>query len=137
VFERNALRMIERNALILQREGIPAIFLLQPLLLLERDHLARMPQPEKDLFEFNIGWQENLEEYYVRATPLIARRIEETVTPLGASFLDLTGIYGESEGQIFTDYAHLTPEGNEMLAERVAEAIVRKLQPSPTEVPGG
>ncbi len=125
VFERNARKMIERNALILRQEGIPTLFMLQPILALERDHMARMPEVERRLFEFNIAaWPEGYETYIRAAVPIIAKRVEETVTPLGGRFLDLTGIYPTSQGQIFTDYAHLTPEGNRILAQRVADEIV-------------
>lgn len=133
VFQRNALKMIERNALILHQEDIPTLVLLQPLLVLERDHLGRMPPIERELFDFNAGWQENYEEFMVRATPRIAEMIEETVTPLGARFMDLTGIYEEADGQIFTDYAHLTPEGNRILAETISEEIIDMLTESPTD----
>jgi len=36
----------------------------------------------------------------------------------------LTGIYADAEGQVFTDYAHLTPEANELLARYVSGRIV-------------
>ena len=65
----------------------------------------------------------------VRSTPIIAEMINEAVTPLGGEFLDLTGIYQGVDGQIFTDYAHLTPLGNRILAERVAEKIVEMAAP--------
>lgn len=122
VFERNALKMVERNALILQHEGIPAIVMLQPILLLDRDRA--MPAVERELFEFMAGWIENNEEFLRRATPLIADRLRETVTPLGARFIDMTSVYDGVEGQMFTDYVHLTPDGNRVLAERVALEIL-------------
>lgn len=125
VFPRNALKMIERNALLLEAEGIPAIFMLQPMLALERQNLERMPPIERELFEFNIeAWAPRYEDYLRRAAPWVATRVEETVRARGAHFLDLTGLYAESEGQIFTDYAHLTPEGNRILARTVADLIV-------------
>lgn len=127
VFQNNALRMIDRNAALLRHEGIPAIFLLQPMLILERDRLDRMPEIERELFDFNVSWQDGFEEFMVQATPMISRMIEETVTPQGHRYLDLTAIYPESEGQIFTDYAHLTPEGNRILASVLADEIVGML----------
>jgi hypothetical protein len=125
VFERNALRMIRRNVALLRDEGIPAIVMLQPMLILERRHLGRMPPIERELFAFNASWQSGWEEFMVKGTPIVSRRIRETVTPLGARYLDLTGIFAESNGeQVFTDYVHLTPEGNRLLAEHVAEEVV-------------
>lgn len=125
VFERNALKMVERNALILRQEGIPTIFFLQPILALERERMARMPEIEKRLFEFNIAaWPPNFEEFIRQAAPHTAQRLRETVTPLGARFVDLTTLFPTSEGQIFTDYVHLTPEGNRVVAARMADEVV-------------
>jgi hypothetical protein len=130
VFERNALQMIERNALILQAARIPAIFMLQPILAIERDRIGRMPEIERRLFEFNLeAWAPGYEEFMRGAVPPISRRIAETVTPLGAGYLDMTGIYATSKGQIFTDYAHLTPEGNRILAERLLPEIMSRISP--------
>ena len=131
VFRNNALKMVERNALLLRREGIPALFMLQPMLVLERENLGRMPDIEQRLFEFNLeSTQPNYEEYARRATPVVAGMVRETVEPLGGRFLDLTGIFKESNGQIFTDYAHLTPEGNQILAALIVREILGMLSTS-------
>jgi len=134
VFERNALAMIERNALLLQHEGVPAIFMLQPMLILERERLGAMPAVEQELFAFNVDATEpNYEAYIRRATPIVARKVRETVEPLGGTFLDLTEIYEGASEQIFTDYAHLTPLGNRILAERIADTVVALFENRPTE----
>lgn len=131
VFERNALAMIERNALLLQHEAVPALFLLQPMLILERDRLSRMPDVERQLFEFNVEATEpNYEAFIGRAAPLVARMIDRAVEPLGARFIDLTGIYHSASGQVFTDYAHLTPQANRLLAEHIAAEVVRLAVPA-------
>jgi hypothetical protein len=128
VFRRNALKMIERNALLLQHEGIPAIFMLQPVLILERDHISRMPPVERELFDFMVGWQDNYEDFMVRATPHLSELIDETVTPLGGRFTDLTNVFSaEWSEQVFTDYVHLTPYGNRLIAARMADEIIEVL----------
>ncbi len=128
VFERNALKMIERNALILRQEGIPTLFMLQPILSLERERMARMPDIEKKLFEFNLSaWPPGYEDFIRQAVPYVAQRTRETVEPLGARFVDLTELFPTSDGQIFTDYVHLTPEGNRRVAERAADEVVALL----------
>ena len=125
-FDRNARKMIERNALILQHEGIPALFMLQPVLALERDRLARMPDIERRLFDFNLTAERpGYEQYIRRVVPIVSERVRETVTPLGGSYLDLTAIYDRPMGQIFTDYCHLTPTGNRLLAEFILPEVVR------------
>lgn len=121
-FPDNALAMIERTALILRHEGVRGVFMIQPMLVLEskRD----MPPVERELFQFNVeSYLPNYEDFIVRAVPLVSAMEEKAVTELGGHFMDLTSIYEEAEGQIFTDYTHLTPLGNRILAERVAEDI--------------
>lgn len=130
VFERNARKMIERNALILRQEGIPTLFMLQPILALERDRLARMPDIERRLFEFNLSAERpNYEAYLRRIAPIVSRRVRETVEPLGGTYLDLTAIYDRPLGQVFTDYCHLTPLGNRLLAEHIAPYVERLAAP--------
>jgi lysophospholipase L1-like esterase len=126
VFDRSARKMLARNALILRHEGIPALFMLQPVLALERDRLDRMPEIERALFEFNLSAERpGYEAYLRRIVPIVSERVRETVVPLGASYLDLTAIYGQPQGQIFTDYCHLTPTGNRLLAAHILPEVIR------------
>jgi hypothetical protein len=126
VFDRNARKMIERSALILQHERIPSLFMLQPVLALERDRLARMPGIERKLFDFNLTAERpGYEQYIRRIVPIVSERVRETVTPLGASYLDLTAIYDRPVGQVFTDYCHLTPTGNRLLAQHILPEVIR------------
>jgi lysophospholipase L1-like esterase len=138
VFAANALRMIERNAAVLTHEGVPALFMLQPMLVLERERLPRMPEIERRLFAFNLeATPENYEAYIRGATPRVTSMVRESVESLGARFLDLTGVYREVEGeQIFTDYAHLTPLGNRLLAERILDAVLPLLHAGDTAPSG-
>lgn len=126
VFPENALAMIERSALILKHEGIPAVFMLQPMLALERSRADRMVPVERELFRFNLEANPiGYEEFLHRATPVVASMVGHTVEALDASFLDLTNVFWEAEEQMFTDYAHLTPAAN----RRVAEEIYRVVRP--------
>jgi len=129
-FPANALKMNERIALLLQNEGVSAVFVLQPLLILERDRTG-MPPIEREMFEYFIKVRrENSEEFYHRAVSIIRKRQRETVENYGATFIDATVIYRDSTDQIFTDYCHLTPRGNEILAQNVAEIILPDIQAS-------
>jgi lysophospholipase L1-like esterase len=50
---------------------------------------------------------------------------------VGATFVDLTGIFDGVPGQVFTDYCHLTPHGNEVLAAAIqprVAALIRARQ---------
>lgn len=145
IFAANALAMMERTALILQHEGIPALFMLQPLLILDRNRPG-MEEMEERLLEFNVqSTLPNFEAFMHRAAPLVSAMSSESLTALGADYLDLTRLYwdGSVPGQVFTDYAHLTPEANRRLAEEVIRRIVptltRTLSPpegAPPALPG-
>lgn len=123
VFDHNALEMIERTALILRREGVEAVFMLQPMLILEENGKP-LTAVERELYEFNVeSYRPNYGEYMRRVTPRLAAMERDTVQSLGGTFIDLTGIYSDVELQVYTDYCHLTPLGNELLAEVVADSI--------------
>jgi hypothetical protein len=125
-FRDNALAIMERSALVLQHEGIPALFALQPMLILERDRPG-MVELEKRLLDFNVeSTLPNYENLMRRAAPLVSRMSEEALSGLGVQYLDLTRVFwdGVVPGQVFTDYAHLTPEANQHVAETMARRIV-------------
>jgi hypothetical protein len=124
VFPRNALEMHERTALILRNEGVRAVFMLQPLLILERDRPTQT-DIERRLFEFNVSsYRPNYEDFMRRAAPWVASQESLMAERTGTAFLDLTGIFKHAPGQVYTDYCHLTPLGNSVLADSVAARIL-------------
>ncbi len=103
------------------------MFMLQPMLILERD--KPMPRVERKLFEFNVqSYRPGYEAYIHQAVPFIRKQEEDMVKRVGAEFIDLTEIYDQTAEQSFTDYAHLTPRANEMLARIVAQRLIPLLQ---------
>ncbi len=129
VFQHNALAMHRRIALILRDLGIVPVFMLQPMLALDRD--KPMPDIERDLFRFNLeSYRPNYEEFLTQARDTVAKYESAMAQELGAEFIDLTGIYRQVPQQIYTDYAHLTPLGNELLAQRAAERLIPIIQSS-------
>lgn len=124
VFERNALAMIDRIAVLLAHEGVHAVFLQQPQLILERER-PNMPAIERELFEFDVAsWMPGWEPFMHRAVPQASAMVAERVSASGQAYYDLTGIFRNAEGQVFTDYAHLTPDANRFLAAYVAQRIL-------------
>lgn len=122
-FPANALKMVERIAALLQQEKVEAAFVLQPMLVLERDRPNLTPMEQK-LLEFNVqSYLPNYEPFMKRAVPYVSALEKETVERFGAVFLDATGIYRNASEQIFTDYVHLTPEANRMLALYIANGV--------------
>ena len=123
VFPQNALKMIERIGMIVGAEGIVPVFMLQPMLILERDRRGA-PPIERELFEFNVeSYPANYEEFIHQAVQFVRERESEAVQRVGGEFLDLTRIFDGVDGQVLTDHVHLTSLGNEVLARRVLNHI--------------
>ena len=123
VFPKNALKMIERIGLLVKNEDIIPVFMLQPLLILERDRVGT-PDIERKLFQFNVDWCcPNYEELMHQKVKFVCEQERRVTKRTGAEFIDLTDIFGGIQGQVYTDYCHLTPLGNEVLARKVAEVI--------------
>jgi lysophospholipase L1-like esterase len=125
VFRDNALEMIERIGLILRSEGVVPVFMLQPMLVLERDRLHLTTERGRELFEFNIAsYRPRYEDYALRVVPIIREMERKTVERVGGEFIDLTTVFKDVEGQVYTDYVHLTPYGNSIVARHVADRII-------------
>ena len=123
IFRSNALKMEERSGLILRNEGTIPVFILQPMLALERDR--KLTDVERRLFEFGINaYLPNYEPFLKRAVEFVRTSEAEMAERVGGEFIDLTGIFKTAEGQIYTDYAHLTPRGNEIAARHIGERIL-------------
>jgi hypothetical protein len=132
VFPANALRMVERIALLMSHEQVAALFVLQPLLILERDRPGA-DDMEQRLFDFNAtAYLPGYEDFIRRAVPYVSQRVEHTAAAFGASYLDATSIYDGIEGQVYTDYAHLTPLGNKVLASHLAGLVMMQMRASGT-----
>jgi lysophospholipase L1-like esterase len=126
-FPNNALKMHERAGLILQAENIRTVFMLQPLLILERS--KKMSEVERKLFNFNVeSYSPNYEQYMLNGVPFVRAEEAAMAQRVGAQFIDLTGIYAGVSEQIYTDYAHLTPLGNRLAAERIFKEILPTVQ---------
>jgi len=123
VFPRSAGATHERIGVLLRHEGVDAVFMLQPILILERGRAQATPV-EKALFDFNAKeYLPNYEAFMHLATPWIAQWETAMAQRVGGTFLDLTGIFDGVSGQVFTDYCHLTPHGNEVLAAAIRPRI--------------
>lgn len=124
VFPRNALTMWRRSGLILKDAGVEPVFMLQPMLILERGN-TKMPAIERKLFDFNVSsYRPNYEQFAHRAVAFVRDTAAAMARDIGGHFIDLTRIYRDKKGQMFTDYCHLTPEGNQVLANVVIARIL-------------
>lgn len=128
-YNENAFKMEERSGLIVKNEGAIPVFLLQPMLILERDR-PTMTDIERRLFQFNVdSYLPNYEPFIKGAVDYVRFKNKAMAEKLGGAFIDLTGIYEQTQGQIFTDYCHLTPLGNQVAAKHIADGIVPLIVP--------
>lgn len=118
----NFVKMVERNGLILRHEGVIAVFALQPEIVFRQT--KKFSPLEKAIFnEMENHWQENFVQFKNEARPIVVKLLQETTAKTGSMFVDLTDIYGGVDGDVYTDYCHLTPLGNRKLAESLGDAI--------------
>jgi len=124
IFPANALTMVHRYTMLTKDAGVIPVVVHQPMLILEgnRPGLAGI---ERKLFDFNVAsYVPNYDKFMQRAVPWVLDTTNAVVAQSGGTFIDGTAIYGNETEQIFTDYAHLTPRGNEVLAKHIEGVIV-------------
>src|SRR5438309_4539673 len=84
-----------------------------------------MPAMERKLFDFNVAsYLPNYEAFMHQAVPYVHGQEEAMAQKVGAHFIDLTPIYAGVPEQVYTDYCHLTPLANSLLARDVVSKIV-------------
>jgi hypothetical protein len=121
--ESNYLRMVERNALTLRHEGVVPVFVLQPELVFKQS--KTFTELERKIYqELDGEWQENFVEFKNKAKPLVADYLTRSTTKTGATFLDMTDVFVGVTGDAYTDYCHLSPLGNKVLAEAIGREVV-------------
>lgn len=121
--EANFVKMIERSALILTHEQVVPVFTLQPELVFRQSKVLS-PFERVIYNELDTEWQENFVEFKNRARPIVTAYARKAATQNGGLFFDLTDIFGGIEGDVYTDYCHLTPIGNRRLAEYLGERLL-------------
>jgi lysophospholipase L1-like esterase len=102
---------------ILELDGIKAVFLLQPALILTHKPLT---ETEQRMRAYNLRIDGPYLAYtFERLYPRIAGAMQLAAQRDGFSFLDLTSVFDSTPGQTFSDYCHLTAEGNRVIAEQI------------------
>jgi lysophospholipase L1-like esterase len=106
---------------ILTQHGIGDLFALQPFLNLTRKQPAGnerrlrgyVQKVEGPLFVFGL----------TALYPELSHRLSEDAAKQGYRFLDLTNIFDSATTQTFTDYCHLTSEGDRIIADELFEGL--------------
>ncbi len=102
----------------LQRDGVKALFIQQPELVMDRSKsLTDIEQALQNyLFEDVHGYAENFFSEIEQGGLELHREGE-------LPFYSFLNIFGEEQGEIYVDYTHLTPEGNMSLARTLLGVI--------------
>ena len=100
---------------ILDLDGVRAIFLLQPEVFLTRKQLT---DSERRMLDDELT-AAGRTYCFQRLFPEIAASMTTTARQEGFVFLNLTDAFDQASQQTFSDDAHLTPEGNRIIAERL------------------
>jgi lysophospholipase L1-like esterase len=109
-------------------EGVLSMFVMQPELILSPKPLAPAEKRFVDAYDrimgpYNIYMYENLH-------PEIARQTAAAAERGGYEFLDTRDAFRNVPEKTFTDYCHLTPRGNELIADRIYERMASRLIPA-------
>lgn len=98
--------------------GFRCHFFWQPFLVYGRKPPA---EGEKRILEVGSGWARHFGPFAAHANARVA-------ADAGPTFTDLSSIFAKLPQQIYTDMVHITPEGNELVAQRIFEALAATLR---------
>jgi lysophospholipase L1-like esterase len=112
------VRQIQRLAAM---EGTKTLFVLQPQIAVTRKPLTSV---ETRLLEY---WSKIDGPLYVYGFqtlyPHLSSELADGAQREGYRFLDLTGVFDRMSAQAFTDYCHLTPAGDQAVADAIFESL--------------
>lgn len=114
-----------------QGRGIPYVHCLQP----NQYHLNSKPLSPRELKEYYCP-DEGHAQAVTRAYPLLISAGSDLVSR-GVAFHDLTQLFQDQTETIYSDYfCHYNAAGTRMLAEAVADRVVRAIAPAPPSSAG-
>jgi lysophospholipase L1-like esterase len=120
----HTVRQIQRLAAL---DGTQALFVLQPQIAVTRKPLTSV---ETRLFNY---WSKVDGALYVYGFqtlyPQLSAQLTSAARTEGYRFLDLTAVFDRAGVQTFTDYCHLTPAGNQMIADAIFDSLASSLTP--------
>ncbi len=114
----HTMRQIHRT---LTLDGVKAVIFLQPILLLSG---KRLTDSEQRLAEYERNGGGPLYCYLFRQIyNQWTRDLAEASSVDGFEFINLEDVFNEVEEQAFSDFAHLTPDGNRVVAQRICQIL--------------
>ena len=102
-------------------DGTKTLFVLQPQIAVTRKPLTDV---ESQLFEYWSKLDGRLAVYGFQALyPQLSAVLSSGAHAEGYRFLDLTNVFDRASTQAFTDYCHLTPSGNQLVADAIFDSV--------------
>jgi lysophospholipase L1-like esterase len=112
------VRQIHRLA---EMEGTKTLFVLQPQLAVTRKPLTNI---ENQLLDYWSKIDGPLYVYGFQSLyPRLSRELADGAGTEGYRFLDLTSVFDRMNVQAFTDYCHLTPAGDQAVADAIFDSL--------------
>ncbi|HUI80266.1 MAG TPA: SGNH/GDSL hydrolase family protein [Bryobacteraceae bacterium] len=120
-------QMAQRLFAALAHEGIPALFSMQPELILS-------PKPLTPIEAKFANYTRQISRRYItymyeQMQPAISHLMAEAAQRDGFVFVDLGDTFRSVREKTFTDYCHMTPRGNQLIADRLYKAMEPALIP--------
>jgi lysophospholipase L1-like esterase len=100
---------------ILNADGVKALFLLQPTVVLTQKQLT---DSEQKILAYQLAFPGRTYALQ-QLLPKIGAAMTAAAQHDGFTFLNLTSSFDKTSEQTFSDDVHLTPEGNRIIAERL------------------
>jgi lysophospholipase L1-like esterase len=111
------MRPVQQIQALAALAGTKTLFVLQPQIAVTHKQFTGT---EAQLLEY---WSKVDGPLYIRGFqtlyPLLANELSDGAKTRGYGFLDLTGVFDNMNVQTFTDYCHLTPDGNRAVADAI------------------
>jgi len=119
------VQMAERLQKMLSYEGVEAMFSLQPELILSDKPLtpveARFVEHTKTIYGPYVTYM------YENLRPRISRDMTESSARNHYVYVDLGDTFRDVKEKAFSDYCHLTPLANQLIAQRLFSTMSREL----------
>jgi len=119
------VRMVERLHNALASEGVEAVFSLQPELILSSKPLtpveAKLAEHVKAISGPYVIYM------YEHLRPRISQDVAESAARNHYVYVDLNDVFRDVKERTFSDYCHLLPMGNQLIAQRLYDSLSPEL----------
>jgi lysophospholipase L1-like esterase len=115
------VRMVERLHNVLANEGVESMFSLQPELILSPKPLtsvkAKLAEHVKEISGPYVAYM------YEHLRPRIPHDITESAARNHYTYVDLDDVFRDVKDRTFSDYCHLLPIGNQLIAQKIYDSL--------------